>query len=264
MNAVVDIGFDYSALTPTDRDEVREVAVRIRLRMSRTVQEVIEIGRDLIAVKEKLGHGKFLRWIETEFRMSDHTASNIMNVARRFGDQIPNYFEFGPSVLYALAAPSTSDEVVEEVISKSANGEKVTVDDVKRLKAEAKGLKEKEREARSIATAANNLVSELRKENRLLRETNDILKLEAENPQWTQPLDAAEHEENNVALDEAPATSQTTIETSILDGMSEQDAALYEEAQQAALKLPGWLQDELAAWLDSRRLERIAQQATGL
>ena len=36
MDAVVDIGFDYSTLTPTDRDEVREAAIGIRLRMSRT------------------------------------------------------------------------------------------------------------------------------------------------------------------------------------------------------------------------------------
>lgn len=104
-------------------------------------------------------------------------------------------------------------EIAEERIKRKEKHsvESKEPDDVKRLKAEAKGLKEKEREARSIATAANNLVSELRKENRLLRETNDILKLEAENPQWTQPLDAAEHEENSVALDEGKEPTKQVI-----------------------------------------------------
>tara|TARA_R110002020_G_scaffold150446_1_gene327143 strand:- start:7053 stop:7166 length:114 start_codon:yes stop_codon:yes gene_type:complete len=32
--------------------------------------DIIEIGRDLIAVKAEIGHGNFLPWIEKEFRVN--------------------------------------------------------------------------------------------------------------------------------------------------------------------------------------------------
>ena len=36
--------------------------------MSRTVQDIVEIGRELAKVQERIGHGNFLPWIERELR----------------------------------------------------------------------------------------------------------------------------------------------------------------------------------------------------
>lgn len=187
MNAVVNVGFDYAALDQSDRDAVREAGVRIRLRMARTAQDIIEIGRDLIAVKERVGHGGFIRWIEAEFGMSDQSAANFMNVVRRFGGEIPNGLEFKPSVLYALAAPSTPQHVVEEVVERAESGERVTKDDVKALKekyeAENADLKSKlndyklkEKDAKATSTDAMQQVEELRAELNKLRDERDTLK----------------------------------------------------------------------------------------
>lgn len=90
--------------------------------MSRTGQDIIEIGRDLIATKEDLGHGNFLPWIEAEFGMSVDTAGRFMNVAKNLAGQIPHSAEFEPSVLYALAAPSTHETVREEVMRSVEDG----------------------------------------------------------------------------------------------------------------------------------------------
>src|SRR5215207_7346311 len=106
--------FDHSTLDATGRDEVREAAVRIRLRMSRTVEDIIEIGRDLLLVKKRVGHGGFIRWIEAEFGMNQRAAHRFMAVAGRFTAKSDTVSDLAPSVLYALAAPSTPDEVVDE------------------------------------------------------------------------------------------------------------------------------------------------------
>lgn len=118
------------------RDDVREAAVRIKVRMARTASDIIEIGKDLIAVKEALGHGQFLPWIEAEFGMSADSAHRFMNVADRLGSQIPHGAEFQPTALYALAAPSTPDELVEQVVARASDGETFTAADIKAMKAE--------------------------------------------------------------------------------------------------------------------------------
>jgi hypothetical protein len=44
--------------------QAREAAQRIRLRLRRSAEDIIEIGRDLIEVKASIGNGNFLPWIE--------------------------------------------------------------------------------------------------------------------------------------------------------------------------------------------------------
>ena len=65
------------------------------------------IGQRLIEAKARLPHGKFLPWIESEFRMSDWTAQNMMRVAKSFAGKSEMITDLAPSALYALAAPST-------------------------------------------------------------------------------------------------------------------------------------------------------------
>jgi hypothetical protein len=66
-----------------------------------------------------LPHGRFLPWINKEFGMSDKTAERFINVAVQFSSKIDTVSNFNPTVLYLLAAPSTPDEVVEQVIEKA-------------------------------------------------------------------------------------------------------------------------------------------------
>jgi hypothetical protein len=97
-----------TVVTPaTDEQFLRDVADRIRFHISRTVQDVIEIGRDLIAVKKRLGHGKFLPWIDREFKMTNKSAERLMAVAEQFGDKFDSVSNLTLTVLYELAAPST-------------------------------------------------------------------------------------------------------------------------------------------------------------
>lgn len=96
-------------------NSAREAAERIKLRLRRSAEDIIEIGRDLLSVKERIGHGNFLPWIEAEFGMTDKTAQRFMNVGRVYAGKNDIVSNLDVTALYELAAPKTSTEVREEI-----------------------------------------------------------------------------------------------------------------------------------------------------
>jgi hypothetical protein len=164
--------------------EVRDASTRIKVRMHRTAQDIVEIGRDLILIKEKVGHGNFLPWIDAEFGMSQPTALNFMRVAEQFGEKIVSVTNLTPTVLYALAAPSTPEEVRDNVIEMAQRGEKVTTKTVAELKDKLKAAQDAlktEKETRAAIEGRSREVMKERDQARsellLLRSANEQLQL---------------------------------------------------------------------------------------
>jgi Protein of unknown function (DUF3102) len=118
---------DYSSLSPEIQSEARATAARIR---ERTRASILDTGRDLLAIKEKLEHGAFGRWIEAEFGMTERTAQNYMAVASTLGDKSEIVSLFPPTTVYRLAAKSTPNSVREEVIKRVKAGERPDPDEV--------------------------------------------------------------------------------------------------------------------------------------
>lgn len=81
--------------------------------------------------------------------MSDESARRFMTVAKNMAGQIPHDVEFEPAVLYALAAPSTPEEVRTNVVDMAARGEKVSAQTVADLKRKLSESKDKERDAKA-------------------------------------------------------------------------------------------------------------------
>ncbi|MBU1106976.1 MAG: DUF3102 domain-containing protein, partial [Candidatus Riflebacteria bacterium] len=77
--------FNYFALSNDVAIEARAAAERIKIRLRRTAEDIVEIGRELIDIKNKLTHGQFLPWVEAEFDMDKMSASRFMQVADKFG-----------------------------------------------------------------------------------------------------------------------------------------------------------------------------------
>lgn len=163
-------GFDYSSLTEEEADVARRSVELIRVRLRRTAEDIVEIGRELARVKDALPHGKFLPWIQSEFEMSERTAQNFIRVAAKFGKSA-KLADLKPSVLYLLAEDSTPDSVRDQAIEKSESGEKVTLADVQKWKTEATEAKKREAQLTKqvkemkrdlVATDTQNI--ELRKE----------------------------------------------------------------------------------------------------
>ena len=134
MSEMIQAGFDYAVLPVESAIVARTAAERIRLRLKRTVEDIIEIGRELTEVKAELPHGQFLPWIEAEFEMSERTARDFMQAHERFGGKSAIIADFKPTILYALAAPSTPESVIDKAIKQAESGDKVTVADVKQWK----------------------------------------------------------------------------------------------------------------------------------
>jgi hypothetical protein len=129
-----------SAGEPDAAPALAEHAAAIRALGKSVIGDVIEIGRWLTDAKVIAGHGRWLPWLEREFGWSEDTAERFMSLHRLQG-QIPQVAEYDLPVsgLYLLAAPSTPPEARTEVIKRAADGEKVTVRDIKTKIAEAKG-----------------------------------------------------------------------------------------------------------------------------
>jgi hypothetical protein len=85
---------------------------------------VIDVGRELIAVKKRLDHGRFERWILAEFTMSPRTAQNYMAAAALVGEENETVSFLPPATLYKLG--STSLKAREEVINRLSRGEKLS------------------------------------------------------------------------------------------------------------------------------------------
>jgi len=116
QNVLEQKAFDYSVLNEPTRMLIQTEIGTIRMGLKRTSEGIVSVGQSLMKVKEVLEHGQFQEWLSAEFEMTYRMALNFMRVAERFGDKSEIISHLPVTILYELAAPSTSDEVVEGVL----------------------------------------------------------------------------------------------------------------------------------------------------
>ncbi|HEY7155624.1 MAG TPA: DUF3102 domain-containing protein [Gemmataceae bacterium] len=107
----------------------------------RPVEDIIEVGNDLLAVKETLPHGQFLPWLKAEFGWSERSVQNFMSVAEQFKSAKIADLPIQPIAAYLLAAPSVPDEAREKAVEKAEAGEEITFATAREIVAEAKKKK---------------------------------------------------------------------------------------------------------------------------
>jgi hypothetical protein len=118
----VTVAFDYSVLPADVAKDARAAAERYRRRAK---VHILDTGRDLLTMKDRLGHGNFGRWLEAEFLMNERSAQRYMDVAAKFGDKSDIVSVLPPTTLYDLAAASTPAPVREEVVHRLEAGERL-------------------------------------------------------------------------------------------------------------------------------------------
>jgi hypothetical protein len=121
---VAGLAFDYAQVDEAYRATVQQAAVTIRARMRRTVEDMIEIGRQLNEVKALLPERQFERWMATEFEMSRRSAFEFRSIADRFAAQSAIIALISPTIVRRLAAPSVPDEAVRQVIAAARASDK--------------------------------------------------------------------------------------------------------------------------------------------
>lgn len=108
-------------------------AARIRKLTADVQRGIIEIGNELIAAKEEVGHGGWADWLKENFDWTQQTANRFMRVSERFG-KLNNVVQFKPSTLQAMLAlpEGTEEEFIEEQTEKGTPLEKQSARQVKK------------------------------------------------------------------------------------------------------------------------------------
>jgi hypothetical protein len=148
-------GFDYAALPADLAAEAADVAERVRGRHRQTVETILEMGRDLLAIKARLPHGQFGAWLDAEFGGVARTAQNYMRAAEAFGARTETVSHLPPTTLYALASPSAPESVRAQVLARLDAGEPVEAEEVSEILSDARRLdRSREMAARTAARRA--------------------------------------------------------------------------------------------------------------
>lgn len=122
-------GFDYSLLPSEVVDEARAVARRIVENQARHLAMAVDAGRELAAIKDKVGHGNWLPWLEQACGINARTAQNYMATAEAFGTKYETVAHLPASTVYRLAAPKV-EAVREAVVSELEAGTKLTAKEI--------------------------------------------------------------------------------------------------------------------------------------
>lgn len=132
---VVQGKYDYAPLDAAVAQQVQTAAHRIRLLVKKTLEDLITVGQELLAVKAALPHGGFVPWLRAEFGWTERTVRHFMAVAQRFGPktEIISDLRIQPTAAYLLAAPSVPEEVCAAAIRRAESGEKITVSVAKEM-----------------------------------------------------------------------------------------------------------------------------------
>ena len=123
----------YNQLDEGDRAYAQEQAEEIKQIANNAATQ---IGQKLIKVKQRLGRGKFLTWIQKEFEWSDRQARRLMTIASEFSNwthvsDLPQGIRTAYALASALAKESEEgkEELVEEYQEKLEEKQLATPED---------------------------------------------------------------------------------------------------------------------------------------
>jgi hypothetical protein len=111
---------------------------------NQTKEDILEIGRHLVEIREYVGHEAFPALIEAEFGWSDQTAYRYIHLYEA-RETITHklWVTLSVSALYEFAAPNTPEEARREIAEQIEAGEKLSVAGVMEIIGRAKGRKAK-------------------------------------------------------------------------------------------------------------------------
>jgi len=112
--------------------ELKDAAKKIRDLRQAATEHAIEIGRELLRVKEKLPHGIFVKWVEKACDFKIRTAQDLMKLAREADTDAHAKLAalMVPSTLRVFLSKKTSPTVREAILKRLENGERVSRNDL--------------------------------------------------------------------------------------------------------------------------------------
>jgi len=131
LETTTQLNEQVTALEQADQQNLWDATKRIQKAIRTSAEFIIQIGGDLLTIKEILPHGLFELFIEDNFEFSSTSAKRFMQVHERFnktpilGDLV------SPSSLYTLVGPNVPGSVVNRAIETIEAGEQVKLVDIK-------------------------------------------------------------------------------------------------------------------------------------
>jgi Protein of unknown function (DUF3102) len=126
--------FDYSLLTSVDIHHLRQASNRARSLLAAVTPGAIEIGDIIIDAKDKIPHGQFGAWCSEALGIDRRRAQIYTNLAKLAKTHGRELVEKLPLVAaHHVAARSTPEKVVAEVMDRVAAGNIPTATVVKGL-----------------------------------------------------------------------------------------------------------------------------------
>jgi hypothetical protein len=123
----------------TDDDLVREINAEhghVETYKHSTIQHAIRCGELLVEMKQRVGHGNWLAWVQEHFEASERTARNYMEIAKSAAVADSHDDTTMRSALRALTSRSQPKEPKKEQTSEMAADGHVSIqDDTQRIAA---------------------------------------------------------------------------------------------------------------------------------
>ncbi len=110
--------------------ELQESAQKIRALRRSATEHAIEIGRELLRVKEKTPHGAFVRWVEKSCEFKIRTAQDLMKLAREAETDAKLVALMVPSTLRVYLSKKIPPVVRDTILKRIENGEHVSRSDL--------------------------------------------------------------------------------------------------------------------------------------
>ena len=204
--------------------EISQLTTEILILKQQTAQNIIEIGKRLIAVKESLPHGEWGKWLKEKVDFSHSSAKRFMQVAREFSNS-PALGVLPPTKVFALL--DLPPEEREDFVQNNPVDEMTTRELQKAIKDREKALKEKERLEVKLKAAEKKAQQESEHAKRI---SESYSRLEETNKGHYQRAEALrkELEDTKKQLSEAQASGDSGLATRLQESLEKTDNELAE------------------------------------
>lgn len=114
------------AKTHLSAAELQESAQRIKTLRRAATEHAVEIGRELLRVKQSLPHGAFVKWVERACEFKIRTAQDLMKLASEAGKDKQLVALMVPSTLRVYLAKTTPSTVRNTILKRLENGGRIS------------------------------------------------------------------------------------------------------------------------------------------
>jgi len=144
---IISVVQNANTLTTKEKKQLDELTNSLKEKLVETIKNMVSIGEDFNTIKDLLGHGEFMPYVETHFDMSYRTALRFMHVSQALGPYMDVVGHLSQRALYLLSGPSISNDIRQKVIERLRDGEDLTYNDIHAYLNSNNGLSETIEEA---------------------------------------------------------------------------------------------------------------------